>query len=201
MWDNWLRFRKQFCAYFHADLMIHKIMFLYQTLQSHTSLTRFHYQFSPFNQAFVIICDDFSAMFFLPWWELKRIPYGDSLYLGFAIFIQNLLFKSSRNVIVINRDLQQKHPFLMVNIVLRVHVVRMVLKHPPVDKQIIQQAGPFQRRDRYSHLKQIWYYITRLSICLSTSIWKYMYVYKCWYTFLSRAWFNKVFTLISCKTT
>ena len=92
MWDNWLKLRKQFCAYFHADLMIHKIMFLYQTLQSHTSLTRFHYQFSPFNQAFAIICDDFCVKFFLPWWKLKRIPYGDSLYLGFAIFIQNLLF-------------------------------------------------------------------------------------------------------------
>ena len=93
MWDNWLKLRKQFCAYFHADLMIHKIMFLYQTLQSHTSLTRFHYQFSPFNQAFVIICDDFSAMFFLPSWELKRIPYGDSRYLWLAIFIQNLLWR------------------------------------------------------------------------------------------------------------
>ena len=93
MWDNWLKLRKQFCAYFHADLMIHKIMFLYQTLQSHTSLTRFHYQFSPFNQAFVIICDDFSEIFFLLWWELKRIPYGDSIYLWFAIFIQNLLWR------------------------------------------------------------------------------------------------------------
>ena len=180
MWDNWLRFRKQFCAYFHADLMIHKIMLLYQTLQSHTSLTRFHYQFSPFNQAFVIICDDFSAMFFLPWWELKRIPYGDSIYLWFAIFIQYSLkrwevldghhnvithitqiFKNSWNFIFINRDLQQIHPFSMVNIVLRVHVVRMVLKHRLVDMQTTQQAGPFQRRDRYSHLKKIWYHIAR----------------------------------------
>ena len=135
------------------------------TLQSHTSLTRFHYQFSPFNQAFVIICDDLSEIFFLLWWELKRIPYGDSIYFWFAIFIQNLLWRWEivdwLLIYFINLDLQQKHPFLMVNIIPRVHVVRMVLKHRLVDKQTTQQAGPFQRRDRYSHLKEIWYNIAR----------------------------------------
>ena len=92
-----------------------------------------------------------------------------------TVYIQGLqyLFRiyyngQNRNFIVISRYLQQKHPFLMVNIVLRVHVVRMVLKHPLVDKRITQQAGPFQRRDRYSHLKQIWYHIARFSIYLSS---------------------------------
>ena len=70
-------------------------------------------------------------------------------------------FKNSRNLIFINRDLQEKYPFLRVNIVLRVHVVRMVLKHRLVDMRTTQQAGPFQRRDRYSHLKKIWYHIAR----------------------------------------
>ena len=61
--------------------------------------------------------------------------------------------KKYQHSIIINYDPQQKHPFLMVSTILRGQVVRMVLKHRLGDTQTIQQAGPFQRRDRYNPLK------------------------------------------------